>query len=53
MGQYVAQGVEELHQDKLARLLELRYPDAGGRHGGVGRRAWYSRGFCRVSGVSV
>ncbi len=25
MGQYVAQGVEELDQDKLARLLELRY----------------------------
>lgn len=25
LGQYVAQGVEELDQDKLARLLELRY----------------------------
>ncbi|MDE8350012.1 MAG: DEAD/DEAH box helicase family protein [Acidocella sp.] len=25
MGQYVVQGVEELDQDKLARLLELRY----------------------------
>jgi type I restriction enzyme R subunit len=25
MGQYVAEGVEELDQDKLARLLELRY----------------------------
>ena len=25
MGQYVAQGVEELDQEKLARLLELRY----------------------------
>jgi type I restriction enzyme R subunit len=25
LGQYVAQGVEELDQDKLAHLLELRY----------------------------
>ena len=28
LGQYVAQGIDELDQDKLPRLLELKYPSA-------------------------